>query len=528
MLSEKNLKSKLLETFGPRNMPVEINVTGGTNVDKFLTGMKYYGVFEDYNHYIDKRYYTQINSELKKLAGDKSLSRILHKVNFSAEWNDHDSKLLEKEIDNPALMNDHDKMWNSRDYDTLESLLDIFFDNNSPLYVTNCLNESINALLEKYKNEPINYESHRYTNRSRIGTYIMTPIANKMNYNIILNEFAKPYFNEKGFGVVPLNAGALKDDGYNKGKHDLDAYINNQIGYVNDEKLYPNGVVVLAPGWSYAARSMTTTYLDVALNLKNTLNPQDADRVMTGKNKGDKCTLDGKEKLIGLTINSSFVKNTNLDYCEYQCQVIRELQAEQMKVDPTHDPLGIWIRGINIFRRLPGAGYPTLTQDNEIKDILQDSDRLYRNCLDGLSHTNQKFWNNKILNILEKLIINRSTQSYKKLFEKIKKKLQKSSTKKIKNKKTADPIDEMKTMIAYIMKVLIGSIGLMKGIAVKEKVFTVRECLKHISEHNEYALAFKKNVGITPEEYITLLNTDGLPESNMNYLLQGFIQELHK
>jgi hypothetical protein len=338
----------------------------------------------------------------------------------------------------------------------------------------------------------------------------------------------EPYFHKKGFGVVPLNAGALKDEGYNKGKSELDAYINNQIRSVDDEKLYPNGLVVLAPAWGYAARSMTTTYFDVSLNLKNTLNPQDADRNMTGKNKGEKCTLDGKEKLCGLTINSSFVEKPNIDYCEYQRQVIRELQAEQMKADPHHDPLGIWIRGINIFRRLPGAGYPTLTPDNEIKDILQDSDRVYRNCMDGLSHTNKKFWNNKILKILEKLIISRSTQSYKKLFEKVKKKLQKSSTKKIKNKKTADTIDEMKTMIAYIMKVLIGSIGLMKGIAVKEKVFTVRECLEHISEHNEYALAFKKNVGITPEEYITLLNTDGLPESNMNYLLQGFIQELHK
>ena len=519
------LKEKIRELLPNRTRPIELNVTSGTGVEKFLNGMKHGGVFDDYNTHIDVRYYTQIDSELKKANGDTSLSRILHKVKYIAEFSEHNFKLLEKQINNPSLLNDLDKMWNSRDYDTLESYLDIWFDKKSPIYLLNVLNSTIQGILQKYANDPVSYEPWRYEDRTRFGTYLISDIKNKDTYELLVKEFAIDYFAKKGFGLVRLNARALKDEGYS-GKSDLNRYVNSQIDQVNDIEKYPNGIVVLAPGWAYAARSMTTTKLDIGLNARNSTNSQDNDRVMSGTNKGTICTLDGKERLCGVQVQSNFVTESDLTFCEYTQQTIRELQTEQLKANPNLDPAGPWIRGINIFRHLAGAGMPTLTTESIIKDIITNSDRTYRECVNSLSLTSKNFWNPEILSILEKLIINSKSSSPKKLFTKVKKRIVQPNTKSKQSKKELTQEENLKQLIAYIMQVLIGAISLIKGVGAKENLFTLRECLEHIQHSEELNSSLVKSLGISAEDYIKLIDTNELPSLSMDHLLQGFIQDL--
>jgi hypothetical protein len=418
-------------------------------------------------------------------------------------------------------MNDWDKIWNSGDYETLDSALDLFF--GGPLDIKQSLNGVIVDLLNKWSSEPVAYYFDEYTNRTRIGVYLQSAIANIDTYNRVSDEFLKDYFARKGFGFIKVSGPALKEDGF-KGKAELNRYINSQVDMVLEQSHTENGFVILSPGWVYSARSMTEGRLDAALGLRNGENIQDDDRVMSACAN----TIDGNKKLVGLKIKARFNQST-VDWSKQQSDYIRELYTEQKQENHETDPLGPWIRGINIFRRITEAGNAQLVTESNIKDILTDSERAYRDCINSISHTDTNFWNSEILAILSKLNINKGKTKTSKLIENAKKRIQ-SNTKPAKSGSNPAKTQEQETkeLIVYIMESLIGIIGIIKGIGASKELYTVRGCVEQIGLNKTYSQSFEKTLGISPAEYIELLDTKAMPESSMNHLLQGYIEEMSK
>lgn len=76
------------------------------------------------------------------------------------------------------------------------------------------------------------------------------------------------------------------------------------------------------------------------------------------------------------------------------------------------------------------------------------------------------------------------------------------------------------------MEALVGIVGVMKGVAAEYQLFTVRELVEYVAADHNLSQAFEKNLGITPEEYLTILDTEEIPESSLNHLLQGYIEEI--
>jgi hypothetical protein len=517
MLSVEEQIQQLLK---PRTLPVEMNVTGGTGVEKFRHAINASGIIEKYDPAIRSVTKTQLTTELMKLAGDKTLGHIIHSANMWVDYNENDFARMNKQF-NPILMNDFDKVWNSLDYDSLESLLDLFF--GGPLDLLQALNGVTVELLEKWKNEPVGYVADDYTNRTRIGVYLQSGIADKIIYNRVSDEFLKDYLANKGFGLIKMTADALKEDGFS-GKAELNKYVNSQVDMVLEQPHTENGFVVLSPVWGYSARSMTEGRLDVALGLRNSVNIQDDDRVMSG------CatTIDGLRKLVGLKIKAGFT-HTTTDWSRQQSDYIRELYTEQKQENHETDPLGPWIRGANIFRRITEAGNAQLVTESNIKDILTDSERAYRECINSISHTDTNFWKPEILDILSKLNINKGKTKTSKLIEKIKKRIQNNTKPAKTGSKTAKTQEqETKELIVYIMESLVGIIGIIKGVGATNKLYTVRDCVEQIGLDKTYSQAFEKTLGILPAEYIELLDTKAMPESSMNHLLQGYIEEMSK
>lgn len=514
------VEQQIQQLLKPRTSPVEMNVTGGTGVEKFRHAINASGILEKYNPAIRNVTKTQLTTELMKLAGDKTLSHIIHSAKMWVDYNENDFARMNKEF-NPMLMNDWDKIWNSGDYETLDSALDLFF--GGPLDIKQSLNGVIVDLLNKWSSEPVAYYFDEYTNRTRIGVYLQSAIANIDTYNRVSDEFLKDYFARKGFGFIKVSGPALKEDGF-KGKAELNRYINSQVDMVLEQSHTENGFVILSPGWVYSARSMTEGRLDVALGLRNGENIQDDDRIMSAVRR----TIDGNKKLVGLKIKAEFNHSTT-DWSKQQSDYIRKLYTEQKQENHETDPLGPWIRGINIFRRITEAGNAQLVTESNIKDILTDSERAYRDCINSISHTDTNFWNSEILAILSKLNINKGKTKTSKLIENAKKRIQ-SNNKPAKSGSTSAKTQEQETkeLIVYIMESLVGIIGIIKGIGATNGLYTVRDCVERISLNKTYTQAFEKTLGISPVEYIELLNTNSMPESSMNHLLQGYIEEMSK
>lgn len=515
-----SVEQRIQELLKPRTLPVEMNVTGGTGVEKFRHAINASGILEKYNPAIRSVTKTQLTTELMKLQGDPTLQHIIHSANMYVDYNENDFARMNKEF-NPILMNDFDKVWNSLDYDSLASLLDLFF--SGPLDLLQTLNGTIVDLLEKWKDEPVGYVADDYTNRTRIGVYLQSAIANISTYNRVSDEFLKDYFANKGFGFIKVSGPALQEDGF-KGKQDLNRYINSQVNMVLEQPHTENGYVILSPGWSYSARSMTEGRLDISLGLRNSVNTQDDDRRMSPCAR----TIDGKKKLVGLKLQAGFTQTTT-DWSRQQTEYIRQLYTEQKQEDPNTDPLGPWIRGANIFRRITEAGSAQLVTETDIKDILSDSERAYRECINSISHTDTNFWNPNILDILSRLNISKGKSKTFKLIENVKKRIQNNTKPAKPGSKTAKTQEqETKELIVYIMESLVGIIGIIKGVGASSNYFTVRECVEQIGIDSKLKEAFVKTLGITPDEYTEILDTGAMPESSMNHLLQGYIEDMKK
>ena len=514
-----SIEQRIQQLLNPRTLPPELNVTGGTGVAKFIQAINASGAIEKYQPAIRKVTKTQLTSELMKLQGDPTLQHIIHKVPVFVEYNENDFKLMNKEF-SPLLMNDWDKQWNSFDYDTLESALDLF--HGGPCDLLQLFNASIVDLLNKFSKDPIGYIANEYTNRTRFGEYLQTAIADKNTYNRYCDEFLIPYYANKGMGLIKVHADALNDYGFS-GKSDLNRYINSQVDMVLKQPNTDNGFVIVSPGWAYSGRSMTEGRLDVGLKLRNGKNSQDGDRPMSF------CamTIDGKKKLCAPQVSASFTEQTQ-DWTKEIGDCVRDLYTEQKQQDPNSDPLGPWIRGANIFRRMAQTGAPLLITDKQIKNILTDSERAFRDCVESISHTDVRFWNSSILDILAKLNISKGKTKTKKLIETIKKRvIIGSKTPKAKpTAQTKTQQQEIRDLLIYIMEALVGIIGIMKGVAAEYKLFTVRELVEHVAINPTFSQAFENNLGITPEEYLTILDTNAIPESSLNHLLQGYIEEI--
>ena len=512
-----SIENQIQSLFSPRVNPPILSVTSGTKIDKFVHGFNMTGLHGKYNIAVRRDYKTQLTTEKMKLAGDPSMQHFIHKVPMFVDYDDNDFALMGKTIP-PSLMQDLDKTWNSFDYVSLESLLDLFFLPTSPMYLKDVLNGVISDVVHKYRNETISYELNDYYKRERIGVWLQTPVVSVDTYNRVCDEFLIPYLANKGFGFLRVHADAAEKDGL-AGKANLNKYFESNFDILDNPAKYPNGIVAMSPQWGFASRSMTESRLDVSLNLRNSVNSQDDDRVMSGG-----ITLDGKAKLLGLNVNASFRKQTQ-DWTSQQTEHIRNLFNEQLKEDPKTPQIGPWLRGVNIYQRIAGS-IPQLMSEQALGDELTDSEKAFRDMI-NVDLTNKHIWGRT--DILLKLHITKGNNKIESLIDKIKKRVpgSKNSTPQSKQDKTDER--NVEEFYVQILKSLFGFLVRMKGFAAESNFVTVRDTLEAISLEPALNKSMIKDLGISAEEYIILLGDDenrGLPESTMNHLLNSMNAEV--
>lgn len=509
-----SLESQLQELLKPRTNPPVMSVTTGTGVDKFVHALNTTGLHGKYNIAVRRQWHTQLGTELLKLSGEPSVQRFLHSVRMFADWNKDDFVILGKEL-TPNLMNDTDKIWMSMDRDSITSQLDLFFNPASSLYLIDVLNGAITDVVSKYKNEPVGYKLEDYNNRKRIGVWLQIPVSDTNTVNRLETEILRDYFKSCGFGLMVVHAEELREAGFD-GKSDLNKFINSRFDVLDNAELYPNGIVAVHPNWGYAARSMTESRLDVALNLRNTVNTQDDDRVMSnGK------TLDGKKKLIGLKIEAGFKRNS-ADWEYRQSEYLRQLFNEQRNEDKETTPLGSWLRGVNIIKRLPGA-MPVLVTERELGNDITDSERVFR---DAISRVNLDSGLWTMTDILIKLHIVRGNNKVSKIIDKVKKRVNTSGSKSPKPPLTKSEEQKVKELYVQILQSLIGFTVRIKGYAASRGYTSIEQTLQDIKKLEVFELQMKKTLGISAEEYIMLLQVeDGLPVNDMNFMFNAMIAE---
>ena len=511
-----SLEQELHTLLKPRITPPAMSVTTGTGVDKFVHALNSTGLHGKYDIRVRRQWHTQLGTELLKLSGEPSVQRFLHSVRMFADWNKDDFAILGKEL-SPNLMNDTDKIWMSMDRDSITSQLDLFFDPSSSLYLLDVLNGAITDVVNKYKKEPVSYKLEDYNDRKRIGVWLQLPINNTETINRLETEILRDYFKSRGFGLMVVHADELKEAGFN-GKSDLNKFINSRFDVLDNSEFYPNGIVAIHPQWGYAARSMTESRLDVALNLRNSVNTQDDDRVMSnGK------TLDGKKKIIGLKIEAGFKRNS-ADWEYRQSEYLRDLFNQQRNEDKETTPMGSWLRGVNIIKRLPGT-MPVLVTESELGNDVTNSERVFRDATSRIDLTSNLWTDDKFISILSKLHIIRGNKKLSKVVDKVKKRASNGS-----NKSTA-PVtksEEQKIREVYvqILQTLIGYTVRLKGYAATRNFTSIEQTLQDIANSVEYQEQVKETLGISANEYIELLQVeDGLPINDMDFMLNAMIAE---
>ena len=504
-----------MSLFSPRINPPILSVTSGTKIDKFVHGLNLTGLHSKHNVAVRRANYSQVSTELLKLQSDASMQHFIHKASMFVDYDEYDFALMNTTIP-PNLMQDLDKTWNSLDYASLKSLLDLFFTAYSPMNLITALNGAISDIYNKYKNDPVGYTLYDYYTRTRIGVWLQAPIGSVEIYNRVCDEFLINYFKDNGFAFLHVHSQALRNDGFD-GKSDLNKYFNSNFDILNDPIKYPNGIVAMSPPWGYASRSMTEGRLDIALNLRNSVNTQDNDRVMSNCR-----TLDGKKKLLGLVINAGFRSQTQ-DWSSEQTDCLRNLFKEQREDDLKTQHLGPWLRGVNIFQRIAGTN-PVLMQGQALESELTNSDKAFRDML-SVDLTNLKFWGKT--DILLKLHIVRGNKKSNTLITNIKKRAT-NPNKKISIQQLKSDERKVKEIYVQILESLFGFIIRISGFAAQRNFTTVRNTLEAISLEVNLDKLMQTTIGISADDYIELLDeSNGLPVSTMDYILNSIIAEVN-
>lgn len=508
------LRERFLAIAGVRTRPAELAITTGTGIDNAVHTLNATGLHSKLKIAVRRVYKTQLTTEKLKLDGDPSMQHFIHSTYMFADYDENDFLLMGKTIPAP-LMNDTDKVWNTFDYAAMEDQLDLFFSKLGPLNAIKMLNQTISDVCFKYKDCPVAYDINEYNNRTRIGVWLEVPVATTEVMNRIETEFLKDYLERNGWGLLVVHAENLRNDQF-AGRTDLNAFINSNFDLLDNKEKYPNGIVAVHPAWGYAARSMTESRLDVAINLRNSVNPQDDDRVMSGGK-----TLDGKKKLIGLKLNAGFRRQT-ADWSYKQTECLRSLFNDQCNEDKTTQALGPWLQGVNIFQRISGA-IPRLMHEEQLKSELSDSDKIFRDMTSKVDLTSE-FWISN-LEILKKLNILKGKSKTEKLITNIKKRVAGAPRSKVEKKEAED----IRVFYVQILTLLVSfACFRLKGYAANRNFTSVVNTLQSITNDEILSAQVQKTLGISAEEYIMLLTDKDscLPVTDMDYLFNAEISEM--
>ena len=310
----------------------------------------------------------------------------------------------------------------------------------------------------------------------------------------------------------------MREQGFD-GKSQLNKFINSHFDVLDNSEFYPNGIVAVHPQWGYAARSMTESRLDVALNLRNSVNTQDDDRVMSfGK------TLDGKKKIIGLKIEAGFKRNS-ADWEYRQSEYLRDLFNQQRNEDKETTPMGPWLRGVNVIKRLPGT-MPVLVTESELGNNVTNSERVFRDATSRIDLTSDLWTDDKFISILSKLHIVRGNKKLSGVVDKVKKRVKDDTVKKPSKPVTKSEEQKIREVYVQILQTLIGYTVRLKGYAATRNFTSIEQTLQDITNSVEYQEQVINDIGISANEYIELLQVkDGLPINDMNFMLNAMITE---
>ena len=507
LAKHKQTVKQITDTLPTRTLPIYNGVTGGTGVYKFEYALKESGILDLFKtHRIEKRCYTQQDSEHAKINGDLTLSHICHKVHSVLEIDEND--FIANQIDIPEeLRLDWDKLWMGGNPSSIKDTIDLFFNPNSHLFVHNVLNQSIDATLDKFTNESVNYNRDDYNNRTCIGVSLITSLGSKERYNLLLDQYGiEKYFNSLGWHVIRCNSQALSDDGWS-GKQELNLYFKSQVEQYKTnpdlQEQFPNGFVVLTPNWGYASRSMSLIQLDMSLGLCNNYNPQEFDRDMTNAPRGTNVTLDGKQKLIGNDVRVPFTSHDISADAMIEDYLTTMLDTNTNSTVPKTNP-DQWRLCANVMKHIAGSGSSaTMLTEHEIDNALNSSQRLFRKIITQPNFT-------ELLNIsgIEDILIKldpvKGKKSKSSLVQDIKKKIQLENKAKKKGltKPEKDNLRLLKERQRGIVELLIGA-GIGLGEAYSDDLFDAVDQI----EQSDAVIDFNEYLGITTTEYTKVMSS---------------------
>jgi hypothetical protein len=235
-------------------------------------------------------------------------------------------------------------------------------------------------------------------------------------------------------------------------------------------------------------------------------------------------TLDGKKKIIGLKIEAGFKRNS-ADWEYRQSEYLRDLFNQQRNEDKETTPMGPWLRGVNVIKRLPGT-MPVLVTESELGNNVTNSERVFRDATSRIDLTSDLWTDDKFISILSKLHIVRGNKKLSGVVDKVKKRVKDDTVKKPSKPVTKSEEQKIREVYVQILQTLIGYTVRLKGYAATRNFTSIEQTLQDITNSVEYQEQVINDIGISANEYIELLQVkDGLPINDMNFMLNAMITE---
>lgn len=324
--SYKSLR-EMIETClnGDGGNPVII-VKTGSGFDKVLAGLKLGKLFEQiagYSVFYHESITTQQDLEKARFIDlDPSLNHVLAKGEVFIEMDQNSCDFVNSNFDADTITG-YSKAYEDGDKDWFTDLLKMFFTPqltvgvSNRFYLPNILNRCINDLIQKHQSYFKDKDCSVYLNRSVIGVQINTQASSKKQFQQFENTLSQ-ITNWPIFDASETKRRKIERD------------VGHWIEKNQQEIVKAGGFIIINPKWSMANRSFSQGLIDLTLELRDKTDGQAEHRPLTNldRNFNDGLSLDGKQKIIGLSVHLPLNQESNTISQAYETFLSEQGQAE--------------------------------------------------------------------------------------------------------------------------------------------------------------------------------------------------------
>ena len=281
----------------------------GSGYDKVLAGINLGKLKESIQGY-SVRYFESITTQqdlekAKFIDLDPSVGHVLAKGEVFIKIDDNSCVFVNENF-NADNITGYSKAYEDGNKEWFTSLLEMFFKPELSLgvsnrfYLPNILNKCIDDLIVKHEAYFKDKDTSVYTDRTIIGVQVNTQASSKPS-------FAKFETTLSSITDWPIfNASQTKRRNL---ENDVDKWIKKNQQAIVDA----GGFIIINPNWSMANRSFSQGLIDITLELRDKTDGQAEMRPLTGLSKefNNGLTLDGKEKIVGISTHLPLSSETN-------------------------------------------------------------------------------------------------------------------------------------------------------------------------------------------------------------------------